>query len=182
MRQIALIFVVAYLLVGCSLPQESGSRMIKLYLQSDGVTHYWETWENDGVHTIHWGRLGERGESKELKNSLFRSASKTVNAEILKRESEGYQEVSIEEHDVLLIEYSVEGMGETEDLDKRHRLQSRMDETLGWAGLGHCDGGSIGSGTMEVCCFVVDSEVAKKVIANDLKETEFSDYSRIYKE
>ncbi len=182
MRQIALIFFVAHFLIGCSQPQESGSRMIKLYLQGNGVTQYWETWENDGVHTIHWGRLGERGESKELRNFLFRSASKTVNAEIRKKESEGYREVSIDEHHVLLIEYPVEGIGNSTDLDKRHNLESRMNETLGWTGLGYCDGGSIGSGTMEVCCFVIDFEVAKKVIENDLKETEFLDYSRIYKE
>ncbi len=57
-----------------------------------------------------------------------------------------------------------------------------MNETLGWSGLGHCDGGSIGSGTMEVCCFVVDFDIAKSVIEADLKSTEFDDYSRIYDE
>jgi hypothetical protein len=57
-----------------------------------------------------------------------------------------------------------------------------MDETLGWTGLGHCDGGSIGSGTMEVCCLVVDFQIAKKVIQKDLAKTEFSDYSRIFEE
>jgi hypothetical protein len=57
-----------------------------------------------------------------------------------------------------------------------------MNETLGWTGLGHCDGGSIGSGSMEVCCLVVDAEIAKQTILSDLKDTEFSDYSRIYEE
>lgn len=32
---------------------------------------------------------------------------------------------------------------------------------------------------MEVCCYVVDFEIAKRVIENDLKDTEFADYSRI---
>lgn len=66
------------------------------------------------------------------------------------------------------------------DLDKRYELQSRMDETLGWTGLGHCDGGSIGSGTMEVCCIVIDYDLAKEVIEADLDKTEFADYKRIY--
>ncbi|WP_244951636.1 hypothetical protein [Pseudoalteromonas luteoviolacea] len=57
-----------------------------------------------------------------------------------------------------------------------------MNETLGWTGLGHCDGGSIGSGTMEVCNYVVDFKVAKTVIENDLKGTEFENYTRIYDE
>ncbi len=57
-----------------------------------------------------------------------------------------------------------------------------MNETLGWTGLGNCDGGSIGSGTMEVCCFVADFEVAKSVIAANLKGTEFENYTRNYNE
>ena len=73
-------------------------------------------------------------------------------------------------------------MGDVEDLEKRHRLEDRMNETLGWTGLRMCDGGSIGSGTMEVCCYVVDFDMAKKVIEEDLKGTEFSDYIRIYDE
>jgi hypothetical protein len=63
-----------------------------------------------------------------------------------------------------------------------HELEDRMNETLGWTGLGNCDGGSIGSGTMEVCCFVVDFKIAKHVIEEDLKNTRFADYSRIYDE
>ena len=73
-------------------------------------------------------------------------------------------------------------MGCGEDVEKRYLLQDRMNETLGWTGLGHCDGGSIGSGTMEVCCYVVDFENAKNVIENDLMGTEFEDYLRIYDE
>ena len=78
------------------------------------------------------------------------------------------------------VEYIIDGFGSDQDLDKRHRLEGRFNELLGWTGLGHVDGGSIGSGTMEVCCVVVDFEIAKNVIEKDLKETEFGDYSRIF--
>jgi hypothetical protein len=73
-------------------------------------------------------------------------------------------------------------METTAQLDKRHRLEDRLDDTLGWTGLGAVDGGSIGSGTMEVCAFVVDFDLAKKVIEADLAGTEFADYTRIYDE
>ena len=81
-----------------------------------------------------------------------------------------------------MVEYAVGGMGTKADLEKRHRLEDRMNETLGWTGLGACDGGSIGSGTMEVCNFVVDFDLAKKVIVEDLSGTEFANYTRIYDE
>ena len=83
---------------------------------------------------------------------------------------------------MLLVEFKVDGFGNEEDLHKRHSLEDLMNETLGWTGLGHCDGGSIGSGTMEVCCFVVDFDLAQQVISERLRDTEFSDYARIYQE
>jgi hypothetical protein len=82
----------------------------------------------------------------------------------------------------LLVEYPVDGMGNAKDVDKRHRLEDKLNEVLGWTGLGHCDGGSIGSGTMEACCYVADFEVAAAVIRKALIGTEFADFSRIYDE
>ena len=105
-----------------------------------------------------------------------------IQQEIDQQLDEGYAPVEVEEHHTLLIEFSVQGIGTAEDLAKRARLQERMDETLGWTGLGHCDGGSSGSGTMEVCCFVIDVAIAKQVIEADLRDTEFATYSRIYQE
>ena len=154
--------------------------MIKLYRKNSDGIEYWETWENKGEHTVHWGQAGDRGQSETVRGSFFRSAEKTVAAQIAEKKKEGFQE--IDDLDTLMIEYAVEGMGSTADLDKRHRLEERMNETLGWTGLGNCDGGSIGSGTMEVCCFVVDFDIAAKVVAADLAGTEFANFTRIFKE
>lgn len=57
-----------------------------------------------------------------------------------------------------------------------------MNDTLGWTGLGQCDGGSMGSGTMEVCRLVADVAIAKRVIEEDFKKTKVAGYSRIYDE
>ncbi len=154
--------------------------MLKLYKITESAKLFWETWQHKGVHTVHWGELGTKGQSKKLTSTLFKKAEKAIQAEIGDLIEQGYKE--IDKEFTLLIEYSVEGMGSDADIVKRHRLQDRMDETLGWTGLGHCDGGSIGSGTMEVCCFVVDFELAKTVIEADLKGTEFENYTRIYDE
>ncbi len=155
--------------------------MLKLYRFTEEKKEYWETWDNDdGSHTVHWGELGTTGQSKEVKGSLLKKPEKIIQKEVDEMVSSGY--MPIDDEYTLLIEYAVEGMGSKEDVDKRHRLEERMNETLGWSGLGHCDGGSIGSGTMEVCNYVVDFEVAKNVIEIDLKGTEFENYTRIYDE
>jgi predicted DNA-binding WGR domain protein len=154
--------------------------MIKLYRKHCNGLEYWEAWETKGEHTVHWGLAGDRGTSETVRGAFFRSAEKTVAARIVEKRKEGFQE--IDDLETLMIEYAIEGMGTTDDLDKRHRLEERMNETLGWTGLGNCDGGSIGTGTMEVCCFVVDFEIAAKTVAADLAGTEFANFTRIYLE
>ncbi len=158
--------------------------MIKLYKEDwSGTKMYWEAWDNgNGDFTIHWGAVGDRGESEVIKSSLFQKAAKKVENEIAAKRSDGFKESDPDAESTLLIEYEVDGSGNEDDLDKRYALEKRMNETLGWTGLGHCDGGSIGSGTMEVCCFVVDFDLAKKVIEKDLIDTDFSYYTRIYDE
>lgn len=93
----------------------------------------------------------------------------------------GYTEFDEESFEFLEIEYEIDGFGTDQDLDKRHRLEDYLNELLGWTGLGHVDGGSIGSGTMEAGCIVVDFEIARKLIMDNLKGTEFGDYSRIFR-
>ncbi len=157
--------------------------MIKLYRSSGPTIHYWETWaQDDRRHIVHWGELGTRGMSKTVKSTFLRKAQHIVQKEIDERLRQGYQPLPDEDHAILMIEYGVAGFGTSADLDKRHRLEQRMNETLGWTGLGTCDGGSIGSGSMEVCNFVVDFDLAKRVIEEDLAGTEFSDFVRIYDE
>ena len=155
--------------------------MLKLYKQKDNQLWYWETWDKDEKTAIvHWGIVGEQGENKEVKGGLFSNFRKNVQKEIDQKLKEGYTEFDEDKISFLEIEYSIEGFGTEQDLAKRHRLEQKMDGILGWTGLGHSDGGSIGSGTMEVGCMVVDFDIAKKVIEKSLKGTEFENYSRIF--
>jgi hypothetical protein len=158
------------------------SNMLKLYKQKDNHLWFWETWDKDKkIAIVHWGVVGEQGENKEVKGGLFSSFRKNVQKEIDQKLKEGYTEFDQDKVSFLEIEYSIDGFGTEQDLEKRHRLEQKMDEVLGWTGLGHTDGGSIGSGTMEVGCMVIDFDIAKKVIEERLQGTEFGNYSRIFK-
>jgi hypothetical protein len=151
--------------------------LLKLYRLTDSTKEYWECWEEGpGSILVHWGELGTEGQTKRI------TSGPQLQEEADAMFAEGFAPVDPEDHSILLIEYAIDGFGTPSDLDKRHRLENRMNETLGWTGLGACDGGSIGSGTMEVCNFVVDFDIARQVIESDLQGTEFSDYSRIYRE
>jgi hypothetical protein len=156
--------------------------MQKLYKRVNGVLRYHEAWAHGGKIIEHWGVVGDRGESATHKRPKKVDEEAAV-AEILKGAvANGYVPVEEIGESTLLIEYRVDGFGTPKDLEKRHAIEDRMNETLGWTGLGNCDGGSIGSGTMEVCCFVADFEVAKRVIESDLAGSQFGDFTRIYRE
>ena len=87
----------------------------------------------------------------------------------------------MEEHYILLIDYSSDGLGNTEDLDKINWLEQRMNAP-GWTDSGHSDGGCTGSGTMGVCNLVVDVGIAGMVIEEDPSGTEYPNFIRIYDE
>lgn len=153
--------------------------MLKLYKIIDSKLHYWETWDNDEkTATVHWGIVGNRGQDKKVPLGFI--GRKKIQKEIDAKVSDGYREIDLVDMFSLEIEFLVDGFGTSKDLDKRYELAERLNNLLGWTGLGHVDGGSIGSGTMEVGCLVVDFDLAKKIIEHDLKNTKFSNYSRIY--
>jgi predicted DNA-binding WGR domain protein len=155
--------------------------MLKLFKNVDHQLYYWETWDKDEkTAVIHWGVVGQTGKQKEVKSGFFSNFRTIVQKEINAKLKEGYAEFQDDEYTFLEIEYKIEGFGTEKDLDKRHRLEEILDDILGWTGLGHADGGSIGSGTMEMGCVVVDFDIAKKVIEEKLKDTEFGDYFRIF--
>ena len=157
--------------------------LLKLYNFTSNTAEYWETWDNDdGSHSFHWGELGTRGEFRTVRAPAGTDPTTLVKKQIDNAIALGFKPINVEHHYTLLIEFAVDGMGSADDVEKRHRLENRMNETLGWTGLGVCDGGSIGSGSMEVCNFVVDFDVAKRVIEEDLANTEFANYKRIFDE
>jgi hypothetical protein len=122
--------------------------MLKLYKRVDGVLRYHEAWteEENGIAVEHWGVVGERGESKNhpLPKKRF-NEDKFIAGILTGAAEQGFEPIDDEDHAILLVEYAIKGMGKSADLDKRHGLEDRLNETLGWTGVGHCDGGSIGS-------------------------------------
>jgi hypothetical protein len=154
--------------------------MIKLYKRTGEVFLYHEVWPSQGKFMEHWGVVGTRGTSRPRPIAKGWSQEETIQHILRKPLAEGFAPISAEHLRTVLVEYQVQGHGSSADLKKRNELEERMNNMLGWSGLGHCDGGSIGSGSMDVCCIVVDFAIAKAAIETDLHKTSFGDYSRIY--
>jgi hypothetical protein len=154
--------------------------MIKLYKGTPGGVLYHEAWSADLTITEHWGKLGESGSTRDHELTEADDPNDLLEALLAPARAAGFRELEDEELSLLSIEYRIHGMGSPADLSKRHALEDRMNEVLGWVGLGQCEGGNIGYGTMEVCCLVVDFELARRVIEADLAGSSFADYARIF--
>jgi len=154
--------------------------MIKLYKGTPGGVLYHEAWSADLTVTEHWGKLGESGSTRDHDLSEADDPNDVLETVLAPARALGFSELDDDELRLLSIEYRIQGVGSAADLSKRHALEDRMNEVLGWVGLGQCEGGNIGYGTMEVCCLVVDFELARRVIEADLAGSAFADYTRIF--
>lgn len=154
--------------------------MLKLYRAEQGRSSYWETWQDaPGAYFVHWGELGTVGEATLVTASLFRSAERRIRKAIDAQKARGFREIAPEEHAPLVIAYAVDGTGTESGLAGRRRLEERVSATLGWTGLGHCHGGRASEAAMEVVALVVDFDLARQVIEQDLASTEFAGCVRI---
>lgn len=151
--------------------------IFKLYTQQNGQLTYREGWIADGKVTEHWGVCGERGETRFHPLAEGTDPRTLLNALSREARALGFKPIPLSRHKGLIVERPVQGFGSPEDLDLRHELQAFLDDKLGWLGLGHCDGGSSGSGTMEAYCLVVDDALAVEAITRELAASPFTDFS-----
>ena len=147
--------------------------MLKLYRVTEQGIEYWEAWATDKEITVHWGKLGEEGNNREISIKPGINPNDTIKSEAKPIRAGGFKPLKRSQLRSIVIQYKIEGHGSTAALDKRVVVEELMNERLGWTGLGHCDGGDIGSGTINIFCYVADAKIAESVIVRELKERGF---------
>jgi hypothetical protein len=163
-----------------SVPDE---RQFKFYATLEGQLCYREAWfDSDLTVVSHRGICGARGEARPHSHKTHINARRTYAQLKQAARDEGFKPLPLSKHAKLVVELSLTGIGSPSDLDRRHTLEDYLNELTGVLGLGHVDGGSSGSGTMEVMSYVVNYSIAKVAISEALKDSQFSDFSSIYRE
>lgn len=145
--------------------------MYKLYKQDAGRLRYHEAWDEDDCVFEHFGVVGLPGETRQ--HPLTAGTDPDVLLESLLRPSaeSGYEEIDDETLTRLEV---VVGGGDQASLANRHALEDQLDDLLAETGLGHCDGGRHDHKEMAAFCFVVDADIARDVIAEDLADSPFA--------
>jgi hypothetical protein len=139
---------------------------------------YWEIGQDgDGAYSYK-GQVGASGAITRLPVS-GRIFDAMIEDEISEATADGYSELNEDELIWLVIQYNIDGMGSEEDLDRRGRIEDIIQACLEHTGNGQCDGGDIGSGTMNVFVQVVNPEAAQKTIIESLGRFGFLDGATI---
>ncbi|MED1303708.1 hypothetical protein BK704_22120 [[Bacillus thuringiensis] serovar konkukian] len=153
--------------------------MIKLIKQEKDKILYWEVWEDEKNLIVHFGCVGDTGEMYEIELFLFQCAEKEMKNLADEQLANGYKELDEEELIEFVLQYDYKEDQLEEALEKRNQVQEIMDEALGWSGNGHCDGGDIGSGTINIFTFVIDVDKALQTILDELENQQLLDAVRI---
>lgn len=142
--------------------------MIKMIKHFDDKVYYWEVWQNGKYVVVHFGMVGDKGETEKKKLSLFQNAEKLMNELAKEKKIEGYSYLDEDKLIELVVQYSYEESEMEKALNLRHSVEDLMNECLGWTGNGSCDGGDIGSGTANIFNYVLDVKRATKTIIEEL--------------
>lgn len=83
--------------------------MITYYKNVDNELHYWKTWNKDSkTGMVHWGEVGSKGRTKEVKSSFFKNHTSKIRKELGQKRNHGYAEFDETTYVPLEIEYKVE--------------------------------------------------------------------------
>lgn len=160
--------------------------MFRLYkYDATGViVAYHEAWVDTANRRIveHWGLLGERGDTATQRIKLLKGLEAQMDDVLEPARALGFAEIDLSQFHTLVIEFRRGDAWQANDADKLEALDDALTEALGWVGLGVSNGRTTHDNVVAATCRVVDADLARAAIVNAFKDTEFSDYSRIYQE
>lgn len=148
----------------------------KLYRRVDGRLEYHEAWHVDGGVIEHWGTCGDRGETRRHSALDTKEQGRVLGWLRSVAHASGFRPIAPSRMVTLVVECPIASFGLESDLGRRHALEDFLSEQTGWMGLGHCDGGSGGSGSMEAFAIVVDGKIAMRALTAALAASPFSDF------
>ncbi|MEO0608143.1 MAG: hypothetical protein AAFY82_07910 [Pseudomonadota bacterium] len=160
--------------------------MIRLYKRDDAgqLAAYHEAWIEPQNRRIveHWGYLGDAGDTKTHRIKLLGSLERQFEQVLVPARALGFEELAESAFASLIVVYDVSGAAPDTARDKQIDIEDALTEKLGWTGLGYCAEGRLDGAQLEICCRVVDVDLAQTTVSEALDGSVFSDYSRIYQE
>ena len=151
----------------------------RLFRKIDGQLFYDEAWAHQDDLTRHLGQVGTQGSRSTVRVTGATAQQSVLNDWKAEAKVAGYKSIAESRLKPLLVYRLISNNDPLSDLQQRHALEEFLNRQLGWLGLGHCDGGSIGSGMMEAHCMVVDVALTHRCLSEVLAASPFHSFSII---
>jgi hypothetical protein len=143
---------------------------MKLYKREGDHLLYWEAWDCEGRATFHSGEIGHRGSTERIAPAAGQSVESIIEAGAAVARQRGYEPFGRDgmRHVILSCPTGPDWTAD-EVMGVARYLEHLCNESLGWTGLGHCDGPYYGRGVVGVYSLVVDEELGIREIIAELR-------------
>ncbi|MEM9054908.1 MAG: hypothetical protein AAGB16_06245 [Pseudomonadota bacterium] len=151
--------------------------MFRLYKRDETgrVIAYHEAWAEPRRRRIveHWGALGDAGQTEVHRIWIFRSLEQQFEAILGPARGIGFGVLEPGDYQTLTISYGPETNIEAD------QAADRINEILGWTGLGYCEDDAADAEGLSIICRVVDFDMAQTALSDALAGSDFDGYSHI---
>lgn len=142
--------------------------LLKLYKTDEDKTLYWEAWHEGDEIIIHFGIVGDPGETTNIPLPEFEPPETAIQGHADEAREAGFAEIDPTDLFELVVQLPVKAEGSGVDIEQAHAVEELLNECLGWNGVGHCDSSDV-SDAVNVYCYVVDPHTATKTIVDELR-------------
>jgi hypothetical protein len=139
--------------------------LLKLYRKERGKTLYWEAWPDGDEIVIHFGELGDTGETTAVALPEFEPPETAIQKHAEEARQAGFEEISEADLYELIVQYKKSPA----DASKFQLSEEIVNDCLGWTGLGHSDGLDESGSVVNIYCYVVEPRVAARKVVEELR-------------
>jgi hypothetical protein len=83
--------------------------MIEIYKRDRDGFHYWRAWRHQRIVVLHWGKVGERGRTHQIRLKKGQTAKAVIEEAARKPIAEGYGAIDPEEYGTVVVQYRLAG-------------------------------------------------------------------------
>lgn len=144
--------------------------MFRLYKSDeDGVPRaYYEVWAEPARRRIveHWGVVGEPGETEVHRIWFFGGLETQIEKIMAPARAQGFEELPRGQYRTLIVRAVSKSSENISDEDEA--FADRLNEVMGWTGLGECHEATAIESGLEAECDTVDAELCQRILAESL--------------
>ncbi|MEL8055559.1 MAG: hypothetical protein AAGK66_05360 [Pseudomonadota bacterium] len=154
--------------------------MFRLYKRDkeNELRAYYEVWAEPARRRIieHWGVVGEAGETETHRIWFFGGLEKQFEKIMAPARAQGFEEIALGDYETLIVMFT--DQDDVPTPQESASVADRINEILGWTGLGFCHSDEVSGKDIDLTCRVIDAGLARGLIQTETADDDLlSQYS-----